>query len=156
MREQRVEQLKIYVGTNDYDIFEEACFKSRLLYNQANYWQRQEFFNSGRDFDVILDPWSLRNRFKNSEEYKALGGHLSAETVMMVGREWKGWKASWLSWNREYRAQIEKQGIKYKTSENGTIKLNQYGEPIVDKSTQSFKGESQQDYLDSFAKNYLI
>jgi putative transposase len=141
MKEQRVEQLKIHYGSDAYGILNEACFKSRLLYNKANYYQRQVFFGSGRDFNAILNPWKLRALFKDKDEYKALGGHLAAETVMLVSRAWKGWKESWLSWNKEYIAQIAAQGVKYKQTESGAVKLNFKGDPVIDKSTKSFKGE---------------
>lgn len=141
MKEQRVEKVKIHMGADSYNILEEACFKSRLLYNQANYWQRQEYFNSGRDFNTILSPYDLRKQFIDSDAYRALGGHLSAETVLRLGKEWKGWKASWLKWNEEYTAQIAVQGIKYKKAASGSVKLNRKGEPVVDKSTKSYKGE---------------
>jgi len=145
MKEQRIERVKIHIGAEPYNILEEACFKSRLLYNQANYWQRQEYFNSGRDFNTILTPYDLRRQFIDSEEYKALGGHLSAETVLRLGKEWKGWKASWLKWNEEYKAQTAAQGVKYKRVADGSVKLNRKGgEPVVDKSTKSYKGEPQQ------------
>ena len=44
---QRCEQHNIRYGTDFYKFVDEMCFKSKNLYNYANYIIRQEFINNG-------------------------------------------------------------------------------------------------------------
>ena len=44
---QRCEQHNIKYGTDFYKFIDEMCFKSKNLYNYANYIVRQDFINNG-------------------------------------------------------------------------------------------------------------
>ncbi|MCL2341522.1 MAG: transposase, partial [Firmicutes bacterium] len=140
----RVEQHKIKSNTPYYKILDEACGKAKVLYNSVNYAQRQAFFTAGRDMKSFKIEWQeVRGEFIQTEVYKGLGGHLSAEVVHQCIGNWKGYKEAWFSWNKEYSKQVEKEGIKYKYTGSGEIKRQKNGEPIIDKETASFKGEPQ-------------
>jgi len=140
----QVEQHKIKRKTPYYKVLDEACGKAKALYNSINYAQRQAFFASGRDMGSFETNWKdERAVFIQTDVYKALGGHLSAEVVHQCVSNWKGFKAAWFDWHKEYTEQTGKEGIKYKYTATGEIKRNKKGEPVIDKATASYKGEPQ-------------
>jgi len=140
----QVEQHKIKRRTPHYEVLDEACGKAKALYNSINYAQRQAFFESGRDMCSFETNWkNERAKFIQTDVYKALGGHLSAEVVHQCVSNWKGYRVSWFDWNKEYTEQTEKEGIKYKYTSTGEIKRGKNGEPVIEKATASYKGEPQ-------------
>jgi putative transposase len=90
MKVQRVEKHNI---TKD-DIFWEACddlcFKSKNLYNYANYIQRQLFVSG----EPILKYTDLSKQTKHSEPFKDLGSNSAQMTLRLLEKNWKSFLVS--------------------------------------------------------------
>jgi len=81
----RVEQHQIHKAHPLYKTIDEYCFRSKNLYNYANYIIRQEFINNGeyikyRDMDKML---------QKSEPYKLLMSQAAQCTLQVLDRNWK-------------------------------------------------------------------
>lgn len=69
---------------------DDLAFRSKNLYNRANYSIRQQFFESG----LILKYETLDKTLQNEESYKALPRKVSQQILMVLARNWKAWAAA--------------------------------------------------------------
>lgn len=73
------------------------CFKSKNLYNYANYIIRQEFINNGN--------WIKYNQLfqlvKESEPYKDIGNNTGQGTLRILEFTWKGFFVAIKDWKRD-------------------------------------------------------
>ena len=69
---------------------DELCFKSKNLYNYANYIQRQNFIK-GEKIVIYKD---LTKALKTHEPFKELGSNSSQHTLKMLDRAWKSFFVS--------------------------------------------------------------
>jgi putative transposase len=67
---------------------DEAAFKSKNLYNAANYEYRQAFIHEGR----YLNYNEVQKSMQSHEVYKALPAKVSQQILMVLDRNWKGFK----------------------------------------------------------------
>jgi putative transposase len=67
-----------------YSVIDEAAFKSKNLYNAANYELRQAFFHDGRR----LNYNKLQRRMQSHEAYKALPAKVSQQVLMLLDKNW--------------------------------------------------------------------
>ena len=85
MKAERVEQHKIKIDSEFGEFIDAYCFKSKNLYNYANYIIRQEFINNGN--------WIRYNELfslvKDSESYKDIGSNTGQGTLRILDRNWK-------------------------------------------------------------------
>jgi len=79
-----------YISKNDprYAIIDEAAFKSKNLYNAANYEYRQAFFHEGK----YLTYNEVQKRMQSHEAYKALPAKVSQQILMALDNNWKSFK----------------------------------------------------------------
>ena len=75
---------------------DELAFKSKNLYNRANYSIRQEFFQSGG----ILSYYSIDKIMQSEESYQALPAKVSQHVLIMLCRNWKAWKQASAEYKR--------------------------------------------------------
>ena len=91
---QRCEQHNIKYGTKFYKFIDEYCFKSKNLYNYANYIIRQEFINNGN--------WIRYNQLfqmvKNSDPYRDIGSNTGQGTLRILDKNWKSFFKSIKDW----------------------------------------------------------
>lgn len=66
MKVQRAEQIIIRRSHPKYKIIDEMCFRSKNLYNEANYVLRQEFIKNGN----YISYYDMNKEFKTHENYK--------------------------------------------------------------------------------------
>lgn len=75
---------------------DEYCFKSKNLYNYANYIIRQEFIKNNR--------WIRYNELfqlvKDSEPYKDIGSNTGQGTLRILDKNWKSFFAAIKDWNK--------------------------------------------------------
>lgn len=92
----RVEQHKIKLSSEFGGFIDEYCFKSKNLYNYANYIIRQEFINNNK--------WIRYNELfqlvKESEPYKALGSNVGQGTLRILDKSWKSFFVSIKDWSK--------------------------------------------------------
>ena len=81
----RVEQHQIKSIHYLYHYCNDICFKSKNLYNYANYLVRQEFIKNGN----WLKYYDLNNLLKNEDVYKQLPSQTSQQVLKLLERNWK-------------------------------------------------------------------
>jgi len=85
---QLVEQHVINKSDPRYAVIDAAAFKSKNLYNAANYEYRQAFIHTG----VYLNYNEVQKRMQSHEAYKALPAKVSQQILMVLDRNWKGFR----------------------------------------------------------------
>src|SRR5215471_13641718 len=81
---QLVEQHVIDRKDPRYAVIDEAAFKSKNLYNAANYEIRQAFIHEGR----YLNYNEMDKRMQSHEAYKALPAKVSQHVLMLLDKNW--------------------------------------------------------------------
>lgn len=94
LKVQRTEQHKIKSDSDFEKFIDEYCFKSKNLYNYANYIIRQEFINNNN--------WIRYNKLfemiKESEPYKCLGSNVGQGTLRILDKNWKSFFKAIKDW----------------------------------------------------------
>lgn len=96
MKVQRCEQHNIKFGTDFYKFVDEMCFKSKNLYNYANYIIRQEFISNGK----WIQYNQLFHLVKESEPYKDIGNNTGQGTLRILDKAWKSFFKSIKDWKK--------------------------------------------------------
>lgn len=93
---QRCEQHKIKSNSDFGKFIDEYCFKSKNLYNYANYIIRQEFISNNN--------WIRYNKLfdlvKESEPYKDLGSNVGQGTLRILDKAWKSFFKAIKDWSK--------------------------------------------------------
>ncbi|MGH2495182.1 MAG: RNA-guided endonuclease InsQ/TnpB family protein [Ktedonobacteraceae bacterium] len=85
---QLVEQHCIDRRDPRYAVIDEAAFKSKNLYNAANYEYRQAFIHDS----VYLTYNEVQKRMQSHEAYKALPAKVSQQILLVLDRNWIAFK----------------------------------------------------------------
>jgi putative transposase len=85
---QLVEQHCINRDDPRYSVIDEAAFKSKNLYNAANYEYRQAFFHEGK-YPTYNE---VQKRMQSHEAYKALPAKVSQQILIVLNNNWKSFK----------------------------------------------------------------
>jgi len=101
MKSNRVEQHRITKSNPDWVLIDELCWKSKNLYNYANYIIRQEFIDTSKEKEQGLREkanWIKYNTLfqlvKDSEPYKDLGSNVGQQTLKLLDNNWKSFFVS--------------------------------------------------------------
>jgi putative transposase len=81
---QLVEQHVINRNDPRFAMIDEAAFKSKNLYNAANYEIRQAFIHEGR----YLNYNEIQRRMQSHEVYKALPAKVSQQVLVLLDKNW--------------------------------------------------------------------
>ena len=96
MKVQRCEQHNIKLDSEFGKFIDNYCFKSKNLYNYANYIIRQEFINN--------DRWIKYNELfqlvKDSEPYKDIGSNTGQGTLRILDKNWKSFFVAIKDWSK--------------------------------------------------------
>lgn len=79
---------EIHIIKKHHELFnycDDMCFKSKNLYNYANYFMRQEFIKSGK----IISAFDLNKQLKTSDPFRALPAKTSQQIILKLGKNWK-------------------------------------------------------------------
>lgn len=93
---QRCEQHNIKPNSDFHKFIDGYCFKSKNLYNYANYIIRQEFINNGN----WIQYNKLFNIVKDSEPYKDIGSNTGQGTLRILDKAWKSFFKSIKDWKK--------------------------------------------------------
>lgn len=85
---QLVEQHVISQRDPRYAVIDEAAFRSKNLYNAANYEDRQAFIHQGK----YLNYNEVQKRMQSHEAYKALPAKVSQQVLMVLDNNWKSFR----------------------------------------------------------------
>lgn len=85
MKVQRVERHTINKNHRAYKLLDEYCFKSKNIYNLANYTQRQLFI----DKKPILKYVELSKALNQTDAFKDIGSNSAQMTLRLLEKNWK-------------------------------------------------------------------
>lgn len=91
---QRVEQQIIRKTHPKFKIIDEMCFKSKDLYNYANYILRQEFINNGKYIPYI----EMNRELKTHQQYKDCMSQPANSTLRLLDKNWKSFFVAIKDW----------------------------------------------------------
>lgn len=93
---QRVERHMINKNHVCYTKFDELCFKSKNIFNYANYTIRQEFITNGK----YIKYYDLSKLLQHSESFMDLGSNSSQMTLKILDKAWKSFFVSIKDWSK--------------------------------------------------------
>lgn len=120
MKSNRVEQHVIKKNNINWKLIDELCWKSKNVYNCANYIIRQEFIKNNKwirynELDKIM---------QKQECYHELGSQCSQQTLRVLDKNWKGFFVSIKDWSKNKDKYLGKPKLpKYKDKEKGRFVL---------------------------------
>lgn len=111
-----VEKHVIRKGSREWKEIDELAFKSKNLYNRANYEIRQHFFQTHQ----ILSYNKMASRMQVEESYCALPRKISQQVLRCLDRNWKGWKEADKAYKKNPSKCLGKPRLpKYKDKDSG-------------------------------------
>jgi IS605 OrfB family transposase len=111
-----VEQHVIRKGSQEGIEIDELAFRSKNLYNRANYEIRQHFFETGQ----ILSYNEMAQRMQQAESYCALPRKVSQQVLRCLDRNWKAWKEADKAYKKNPSKFLGKPKLpKYKDKQKG-------------------------------------
>jgi putative transposase len=111
-----VEKHVIRRGNKHWKEIDDLSFKSKNLYNQANYEIRQKFFATNQ----ILSYNEMAKRMQKEESYCALPRKVSQQFLRCLDRNWKAWMEADKAYKKNPSKFLGKPKIpKYKEKEKG-------------------------------------
>lgn len=84
----RVERHVIKPSHKLFSVFDELCFKSKNLYNVANYVQRQYFFETGKLYDFNSLNMLVRDKF-GTADYRSLSAQTANQVIRTLDQNWR-------------------------------------------------------------------
>ncbi|NEQ72492.1 MAG: IS200/IS605 family element transposase accessory protein TnpB [Okeania sp. SIO2C9] len=115
-------------------VCDELAFKSKNLYNLANYYCRQHFFKCSKSLDLT----KLYHATKNSDAYRALPTKVSKQIIKCLVATWRGYFQAIKEWSKHPEKFLGKPKIpKYKDKTKGRnvviySKESVYKAPLLD------------------------
>ncbi len=94
----RTEVHHIKKGHRLFEYCNEACFKSKNLYNHANYLIRQQYFHLETFLPYDGKEDSLYYQVKNHDVYKALPAQTAQQTLRKLEDNWYSFFAAMGEW----------------------------------------------------------
>ena len=111
-----VEKHVIRRGSKHWKEIDDLSFKSKNLYNQANYEIRQHFFATHQ----ILSYNEMAQRMQKEESYCALPRKVSQQVLRCLDRNWKAWREADKAYKKNFSKFLGKPKLpKYKDKEKG-------------------------------------
>lgn len=93
---QRCEQHCIKYNSDFEKFIDGYCFRSKNLYNYANYIIRQEFINNGN----WMRHYEMCKLLKDSEPYREIGSNVGQSTLKILDKAWKSFFHSVDEWKK--------------------------------------------------------
>lgn len=75
---------------------DELCFKSKNLYNYANYIIRQEFIKNNK----FIGYYDMKKELKTHDPFKELGSQASQQVLELLDRNWKSFFKAIKDWSK--------------------------------------------------------
>jgi len=112
----RVEQHQIKKSNPLWKIIDDLCWKSKNVYNCANYIIRQEFINNHN----YISCNELDKIMQNQDCYSILGSQASQKTLQLLDKNWKSFFVAIKDWSKRPEKYLGKPKLpKYKNVEKG-------------------------------------
>lgn len=115
MKVNRVERHMIKKSHPMYKAVDEYCFKSKNLYNYANYILRQDFIENGN----YIQYNELTKTLKHHEPFKDIGSNSGQHTLKMLDKNWKSFLIAIKDWSKNKSKYLGKPNIPKYLKKNG-------------------------------------
>lgn len=96
IKAQRIEQKIIRNNHPKFKIIDEQCFHSKNLYNEANYYIRQEFIQTGK----YISYYDVNCEFKTHDNYKLVFSQPANCTLRRLDKNWKSYFRAIKDWKQ--------------------------------------------------------
>lgn len=116
----RTEKHNIKLNSEFGKFIDEYCFKSKNLYNYANYILRQEFIASGN----YIKYDNLFQLVKESEPYKDIGSNTGQGTLRILDKTWKAFFVSVKDWSKHPEKYLGKPKLPRYKAKDGRFVLS--------------------------------
>ena len=119
---ERVERHIVTKSDVNYKAIDDICFKSKNLYNYANYALRQSFIHTGKlpnEFDL-----GKKLRERENEVYYAMFGATNQQCIRLLYKNWKSFFKAIKDWSKnksKYTGRPKLPKYKDKNGRNITI-----------------------------------
>lgn len=117
---------EVHVINKNHRLFkycDDVCYKSKNLYNYANYLIRQEFIENNN----VVSAFDLNKKLKNEDVFKALPSKTSQQIIIKLGKNWKSFFKSIQDWNvNKHKYSGRPKLPKYKEKDGRNIVLFDY------------------------------
>ena len=131
MKANRTEQHRIKKSNQFYPIIDELCWKSKNLYNYANYIIRQEFIETSKQKEegkIEKAHWIKYNELfqlcKTSDCYKCIGSNVGQATLRKLDKNWKSFFAAIKDYSKNPSKYLGRPKLpKYLPKEDGRFEL---------------------------------
>ncbi|MGB9763629.1 MAG: RNA-guided endonuclease InsQ/TnpB family protein [Minisyncoccia bacterium] len=134
MKVNRVERHIIYPKNHYYKILDEFCFKSKNLYNFANYQIRQKFFSENKyisynQIDKLLKQEGMDFDYRNMPTAQS-----AQQTLRLLDKNWKSFFKSIKDWNKHKEKYMGRPKLPSYLPKNGryTLILTNYNCKLKD------------------------
>lgn len=111
----RVERHNVKRGSPAWKLFDEYCFKSKNIYNLANYTQRQLFINK----EPILKYVELSKELNKTEAFKEIGSNSAQMTLKLLCQNWNSFFVSIKDYSKNPRKYLGKPKLPNYKDKNG-------------------------------------
>jgi putative transposase len=115
MQVQRVERHLINKNHKAYKLFDDYCFKSKNIYNLANYTQRQLFING----EKIMKYVDLSKALNKTDAFKDIGSNSAQMTLKLLCNNWKSFLVSVKDYSKHPNKYLGKPKLPKYKKENG-------------------------------------
>jgi putative transposase len=115
----RTESHNINKNSLVFKIIDDLCFKSKNVYNLANYTIRQEFINNKK----WIKYNELANIMKDTDCYKELGSNVGQQTLKVLDKNWKSFFVCIKDWSKNPSKYLGRPKIPKYKEKNGRFLL---------------------------------
>ena len=115
MKVMRTEKHNISRGSPLWIACDELCFKSKNLYNYANYIMRQSFINK----QGIIKYNDLWKQLKASEPFKDIGSNSGQHTLKLLCKDWKSFMELLNKYNKNPNSLLGRPKLPHYKNKNG-------------------------------------
>ena len=118
LKANRTEQHLIKKSNPIWEVVDEYCFRSKNVYNYANYIIRQEFINNGK----WIRHHELDKMIQQSDCYKELGSQASQNILKVLDQNWRSFFKTIKDWKKNPSKYLGRPKLpKYKTKDGRQI-----------------------------------
>lgn len=127
---------------------DDVCFKSKNLYNFANYIIRQEFISSGK----IISAFDLNKQLKGEDVFKALPAKTSQQIIIKLVQNWKSFVKAVKDWSKNQSKYLGKPKLpKYKEKDGRNVTLFDYQQGTL--KDGKYKFSKTEEYIETNVTN---
>jgi putative transposase len=124
----KILRTQIHIINKNHRLFkycDDICFKSKNLYNYANYILRQEFINNNK----WISSFDLNKILKSEDVFKEIPAKTSQQIIILLGKNWKSFFKGVKDWKHNKNKYTGKPNLpKYKKKDGRQVVFFDHGQ----------------------------